>query len=90
MPTVMNFDKRKISLMAFTSREDFREFMQKMDFLFDQKGQYPKFYMLTDSETKQEDILEIQQFIQKKLSETDDIEMIKRNLDKGRFPEVTG
>jgi len=90
MPTVINFDKRKISLMILTSKEDFRQFMQKMDELYDWgDSKYPKFYMLTDPETKPEDIEEVKQFIQAKLAETDDFEMIKRNVDKGRFPEIT-
>ncbi len=89
MPSVINFDKRKISLIAFTSREDFRKFIKKLDSLYEHGKRYPKFYMIVDPETKQEDIIEVQTFLQQKLFETDDFEMIKRNIDKGRFPEIT-
>lgn len=88
MPNVVNFNKAKLSLMAFTSREDFAEFMQKMDGLFNRARRYPVFYLLADSEAKQEDIHSIETFLRDTIQKTDDVEMIFRNIQKRRFDEL--
>lgn len=90
MPAVINFDKAKITMIAFTSREDFSETMFKLDALYNQAKKFPVFYIMTDKETKEEDLHRLQNFIVQKMKETSDIEMIKRNIDAGRFPEATG
>jgi len=88
MPNVINFDKAKVSLMIFTSREDFAGFMKKMDSLFDRSKRYPFFYIIADPEAKQEDLVRIQNFLQDMVNRADDFEMVQRNIAKRRFKEI--
>ena len=90
MPIIINFGEAKISAIAFTSREDFAEFMKKADYLFEHAKQYPTFYIFADPNAKEEDVAKIQRFIRNKMQDARDLEMIKRNIDAGRFPEITG
>lgn len=87
----INFGKSKISMLGFDSEDDFLEFRAKCEFLFRSSGgKFPIFYIIKDPEAKEEDVTKIRRFIEEMKRMQVDLETIKRNLDAGRFPDITG
>ena len=87
---VINFGQAKICAIAWESEDDFFEFLKKCDTLFNNAGDYPLFYVIRDQEAKDEDVAKITRFIHEMNRIKADLATIKRNLDAGRFPDITG
>ncbi len=85
MSIVINFDKAKVTALAFRSRDDFAEQMKKLDKLFSESKEYPIFYIFQDPSTPEEEVEKIARFLKKKMKEIPEIEIIQRNISL--FPE---
>lgn len=90
MPTWINFGVKKIATLAFESEEDFFGFLKKMDYLFNNLKSYPVFYVLADPSANKDDVGKIEHFIKEMKRMQVDLQTVKRNVDAGRFPDVTG
>ena len=89
---VINFGETQINTLVFEKREELLEFFHKLDQFVNHKEEkdYPLFYMMLGPETADEDVRKVSRFLDKMKRDGVDLDTIKRNIEKNRFPLITG
>jgi len=82
---IINFHKAKIEMLAFESETDFVDFCKRLNSLFEGDRGWPRFMVITDDTTKDEDLTKINKFIYEMKSIHADLATIKRNIQRERL-----
>ncbi|RPI55552.1 MAG: hypothetical protein EHM49_01780 [Deltaproteobacteria bacterium] len=88
MPVTMNFLKQKIVVLAFTDENDLRYTIHRLVELDRTGSNWPKYYLIDDPDTSEQDIHDVTHFLEEMQKLTDDARMVKENLRKDRFKEL--
>ncbi len=88
MPVTMNFKKQKIAVLAFTDENDLRYTIHRLIELDRTGSNWPKYYLIADPDTSEQDTYEVTHFLEEMQKLTADVRMVQENLRKDRFKEL--